>query len=94
MKKPDYISILRELIITSAPDPKLAAPARDCHPDRPLDEIIPFSSVIVLGTIVAVEDYFRVRVTRNVFQEACADGATLNKLARMLARLHREGSGS
>ena len=49
----DVIAELRELIVTSAPDPTKALAVRTCGPDEPLDGIIPFSSVIVLGTVIA-----------------------------------------
>jgi hypothetical protein len=87
MSTTDRISELRELIVAAAPDPERAAPVRRCGADDLLDEVIPFSSVIVLGTIVAVEDRFGVRVTRRVLGAALEGGVTLNKLARMVAEL-------
>lgn len=83
----DLISELRDLIVEAAPDPALAEPVRECGPDDLLDEAIPFSSVIVLGTIVAVEERFGVRVTRKVLVDALDGGVTLGKLARMVEKL-------
>ena len=37
---------------------------RDCSADEPLDAIIPFSSLILLGVVVAVEDRYGIRITR------------------------------
>jgi hypothetical protein len=78
---------LRELIITSAPDPAQAAPVRTCRADEPLDGLIPFSSVIVLGTVIAVEDRYGVTVRRADLQRALAGGVTLEKLAAMVEAL-------
>lgn len=83
----DLISELRELIVAAAPDPARAAPVRQCGAHDLLDEAIPFSSVIVLGTIVAVEERFNVRITRAVLTDALDGGVTLSKLARMVERL-------
>jgi hypothetical protein len=78
------IEDLRELIVAAAPDPALAEPVRACGEDAPLDGIVPFSSVIVLGVVVAVEDAYGIRVTKNMLQRALAGGATLRKLAHMI----------
>jgi hypothetical protein len=78
------IDELRELIVAAAPDPTLAEPARACDEDALLDGVIPFSSLIVLGVIVAVEDTYRIRVTRDMLQRALTGGATLRKLAAMI----------
>ena len=78
---------LRALIVSSAPDPARAAPVRDLDPDAPLDQAIPFSSLIVLGTVVAVEDRFGVKVTRGALERATGEGATLNALARLVREL-------
>ncbi len=80
---------LRELIIASAPDPDQAAPVRTCRTDEPLDGIIPFSSVIVLGTIVAVEDRYGITVTRADLARALQGGVTLERLAAMVTELQR-----
>ncbi len=82
---------LRELLVRAAPDPEAAAPVRGCPLDAPLDAVIPFSSVIVLGAVIAVEDRYRVRVTRAALEEATRGGATLRGLARMIAALERGG---
>ncbi|HYY57848.1 MAG TPA: hypothetical protein VE842_10990 [Pyrinomonadaceae bacterium] len=52
-----------------------------------LDNVIPFSSVILLGVVVAVEDRFGVRVTREQLTRVCADGSSLRKLALMIEDL-------
>jgi hypothetical protein len=87
LNTPELINELRELILRSAPDPNKAAPVKTCGPDEPLDALIPFSSVIVLGLIIAVEDHYQVRVTRKAFADAVAGGATLNRLATMVGEL-------
>ena len=89
----DLVSDLRELIVRAAPDPARAAPVRHCRADEPLDEVIPFSSVIVLGTIVAVEDRFGVRITRQILARTLAGGVTLAKLAAMIEELSGESQG-
>ena len=48
---------------------------------------MPFSSVIALGVIVAVEDRYGIVITRPALQAAFAGGATLDKLADMIERL-------
>jgi hypothetical protein len=75
---------LRRLIVEAAPDPERARPVQACHEDQPLDEIIPFSSVIVLGVVVAIEDRWRVRVTRQMLARALEGGVTLRKLAALI----------
>ena len=82
------IDELRELIVASAPDPDQAAPVRTCRADEPLDGIIPFSSVIVLGTVIAVEDRYGIKVRRADLQRALAGGVvTLERLAAMVEEL-------
>ncbi len=87
------IDDLRALIISAAPDPAQARPVDRCGPDDPLDHVIPFSSVIVLGVVVAVEDRYGVRVTRQMLARALEGGATLNRLAAMIdgARANEPG---
>ncbi|EEF61892.1 hypothetical protein [Pedosphaera parvula] len=87
MNTSDLTNELRELILRSAPDPNQAAAVESCGADEPLDTLIPFSSVIVLGLIIAVEDRYEVKVTRKAFVDALAGGATLNKLATMVREL-------
>lgn len=86
----DLVSELRELIVVAAPNPAQATPVRHCHVDDPLDAVIPFSSVIVLGTIVAVEDRFGVRITRSALNRALEGGVTLAKLAAMVEEISGE----
>jgi hypothetical protein len=83
---------LRELIVGAAPDPDLARPVADCAADAVLDHVIPFSSIIVLGVVVAIEDRYGVRVTRDMLVRACAGGVTLDKLAEMI-RTSKEPTG-
>ena len=70
--------------MAAAPDPALAEPALTCEVDAELDSVIPFSSMIVLGVIVAVEDTYGIRVTKQMLVEGLSGGATLRKLARMI----------
>ena len=73
---------MRELILRAAPDVNAALPVRDCSPDEPLDAIIPFSSLILLGVVVAVEDRYGIRITRE--QLARTAGTSLRQLADMI----------
>jgi acyl carrier protein len=75
------------LIIRAAPDVNAAMPVRDCSADEPLDAIIPFSSVILLGLVVAIEDRYKFRVTRDQLGHACQNGTTLRTLAIMIENL-------
>lgn len=72
------------MIIRAAPDVNAAMPVRDCSPDEPLDAIIPFSSLILLGVVVAIEDRYKFRVTRDQLGHACQSGTTLRTLAEMI----------
>jgi len=87
MHTTEIISALRELIIKAAPDSTQAEPVRSCRDDELLDGIVPFSSVIVLGVIIAVEDHFGIAVTREALKQALAEGVTLRKLAKMIEAL-------
>lgn len=78
------ISELRNLIVAVAPEPALARPALLCGVDTALDSMIPFSSVIVLGLIVAVEDTYGICVTKQMLAQALRGGATLRTLAQMI----------
>ena len=62
-------------------------PVRDCSPDEPLDAMIPFSSLILLGVVVAIEDRYGIRVTREQLWQACQSGTTLRTLADMIEEL-------
>ena len=75
---------LRKLIVAAAPDPALAAPVETCSEDLPLDGLIPFSSVIVLGVIVAIEDRYGVHVTKQMLARVLDGGVTLRRLATMI----------
>jgi acyl carrier protein len=61
-----------------------ALPVRDCSPDEPLDAIIPFSSLILFGVVVAVEDRYRLRITREQLARASVSGTNLRTLADMI----------
>jgi len=75
---------LRALIVASAPEPESASAVMHCSPDAPLDAIMPFSSVIVLGTVVAIEAEFGVRVAAEAVHEAAISGTSLSSLARLI----------
>jgi acyl carrier protein len=75
------------LIVKAAPDPDQAEQVRNCGEDELLDAIIPFSSVILLGVVVAVEDRYAIRVTRESLTKVSVDGTTLRKLALMIETL-------
>jgi len=77
----ETIDQLRELIERSAPHPEQAEPVRSCDADDVLDTIIPFSSLMVLGTVIAIEDHFSIDVKRSHIEEAALNGFTLRKLA-------------
>jgi len=75
------------LIVRAAPDVNAALPVRDCSPDEPLDAVIPFSSLILLGVVVAIEDRYGIRVTREQLGRACQSGTSLRTLAEMIEEL-------
>ncbi|HEX5884638.1 MAG TPA: hypothetical protein VFY67_08825 [Pyrinomonadaceae bacterium] len=57
-----------------------------------MDAIIPFSSVILLGVVVAVEDRYGIRLTREQLARACATGTNLRQLANMIEELQETRS--
>ena len=75
------------MIVKAAPDPEQAGQVRNCSEDELLDAIIPFSSVILLGVVVAVEDHYAIRITRESLMNVCNGGTTLRKLAVMVQSL-------
>jgi hypothetical protein len=79
------IEELRGLILEAAPERARAVPVLTCPPDTALDTLMPFSSLIVLGTVVAVEERFGIRVTRGDLERAVTGGVTLEKLAALVA---------
>ena len=66
-------------------------PVRNCSADEPLDAIIPFSSVILLGVVVAVEDRYGMRITREQLARACQSGTSLRTLADMIEATNSDG---
>ena len=90
METAAIVEELRELIIRSAPDPSQASKVRACRDDEFLDRIIPFSSLILLGVVVAVEDRYSIRVTRESLARSCTEGTTLRTLAQMIQSLQAE----
>jgi acyl carrier protein len=78
------IDELRKLIVEAAPDPALAEPVLGCADDAALDAVIPFSSLILLGVIVAVEDTYHIKITKQMLQTALEGKPTLRKLAAMI----------
>ncbi len=78
------IDDLRQLIVEAAPDPALAEPVLGCAEDTALDGVIPFSSLILLGVIVSVEDTYRIKITKQMLQTALEGKPTLRKLADMI----------
>jgi len=88
----DLVVELRELIYAAAPDPELARPVLECEAKAPLDPLIPFSSLIVLGVVVAVEDRYGIAVSRQALSRATAEGATLRSLAEMITELGGGGA--
>jgi acyl carrier protein len=81
------------LILRAAPDESAALPVRNCSADEPLDAIIPFSSLILLGVVVAVEDRYGLRITREQLAGACESGTSLRTLADMIEAVERRGDG-
>ena len=81
------------MILRAAPDENAALPVRNCSADEPLDAIIPFSSLILLGVVVAVEDRYGMRITREQLAQACERGTSLRALADMIEAVERHGDG-
>jgi acyl carrier protein len=75
------------LILRAAPDENAALPVRNCSADESLDAIIPFSSLIFRGVVVAVEDRYGLRITREQLGRACESGTSLRTLADMIEGL-------
>jgi acyl carrier protein len=78
------------LIIRAAPDVKAAMPVRDCSPDEPLDALIPFSSLILMGVVVAIEDRYGFRVTSDQLAQACQNVTSLRTLADLIENSTRD----
>ncbi|HEY2973058.1 MAG TPA: hypothetical protein VGJ48_11140 [Pyrinomonadaceae bacterium] len=78
----------------AAPDPEQAEQVRNCGEDELLDAIIPFSSVILLGVVVAVEDRYAIRITRDSLTNTCSGGTTLRKLALMIETLQNDAEAA
>ncbi len=85
------ITELRELILNAAPDQSIAQPVLYCDADEPLDQVIPFSSLIVLGVIVALEDKYRIKISQDALKRVSEGGGiTLNKIAAMISEMATE----
>ena len=78
------------MIIRAAPDVNAALPVRDCSPDEPLDSLIPFSSLILMGVVVAIEDRYGFRVTSDQLSQACQNVTSLRTLADMIEKSARD----
>jgi len=79
------ITELRELILNAAPDQSVAQPVLNCEADEPLDKVIPFSSVIVLGVIIALEDKYKIKISQEVLKRVSEGGITLSKIAALIS---------
>ncbi len=93
MDDSDTIRELRSLILRAAPDEEQARPIEACSEDQRLDEVIPFSSLILLGTVVAIEDRYRIEVTRDDLERATEGGLCLRQLARLVRRAVETSTG-
>lgn len=78
------ITELRELILRAAPQPELAQGVLTCGDSEPLDRLMPFSSVIILGVIVAIEDRYRITATKVDIRQILSEGVTLQRLAELI----------
>ena len=79
------VTEIRQLLVDSAPDPDQARPVMDCATDEPLDGVIPFSSLIILGFVIAVEDRFAIEVDRATLAQFANGQPTLRSLAAAIA---------
>ncbi len=84
------ITELRTLILKAAPDQSVAQSVLNCGVDEPLDEVMPFSSVIVLGVIIALEDNYKIKVSRASLKRISEGGVTLGKIATMISEMESE----
>ena len=89
MTTSDIIPDLRDLILRAAPDQEAVVAVATCGVDERLDTLMPFSSIVALGVIVAVEDRYGIAVTKDAYQQALDGGITLNKIATMVQSLQR-----
>jgi acyl carrier protein len=87
---PNRITELRELILKAAPDQSVAQPVLNCEVDEPLDKVIPFSSVIVLGVIIALEDKYRIKISQDSLKHVSEGGISLSKIAAMISEMESE----
>jgi acyl carrier protein len=81
------IEELRTLIHRASPEPGLADPVLSCGIDDVLDSVLPFSSLVVLGVIVAFEDQYGVRITKTLWAEKVGKEPTLRRLATIVEEL-------
>ena len=85
--KANLVDELRRLIVDVAPEAEGVDAVLSCPPEQPLDELMRFSSLAVLGVVVAIEDRYAIHVKRNDIEPALKTGASLASLAGMVHRL-------
>ncbi|HUQ72332.1 MAG TPA: hypothetical protein VM165_22590 [Planctomycetaceae bacterium] len=78
------VTELRDLILRAAPQPELAQGVMTCDESEPLDRLMPFSSVIILGVLVAIEDRYQIAATKTDVRHVLTGGVTLQRLAEMI----------
>ena len=84
---------LRALIVSAAPETLNVDAVLSCPDSVPLDELMRFSSLTLLGVVVAAEDRFGIVITRRDIEAVAAEGTTLGSLARMVERLRERRAG-
>lgn len=84
---------LRALIVSAAPETVNVDAVLSCPDSLPLDELMRFSSLTLLGVVVAAEDRFGIAITRRDIEAMAAEGATLRSLAQMVERLRERHAG-
>jgi acyl carrier protein len=83
----NLVEELRALIVSAAPETLDVDAVLSCPDSVPLDELMRFSSLTLLGVVVAAEDRFGIAITRRDIEAVAAEGTTLRSLARMVERL-------
>lgn len=84
---------LRALIVSAAPQTVNVDAVRSCPDSLALDELMRFSSLTLLGVVVAAEERFGIVITRRDIEAVAAEGTTLRSLARMVERLRERRAG-